>query len=192
MFANSFCATVDACVLAKSIERDILLNLRDAELFRVVWSPKIIEESERAIAKILKAKGRPDFKARAARVAALMQQAFPDAMVSCSERFLSAVPKNVDAKDHHVVATALASQSHVIVTDNLKDFPQSALDELGLEVKSTDQFIADAIELEPKRASHAIHAMLKDWNRPKLKPYELPFMLEAKGLVETASALLAL
>jgi len=49
---NRFTALIDASTLAGVLRRNLILSLAEAELFRVRWSDKIMEETVGAIAKI--------------------------------------------------------------------------------------------------------------------------------------------
>ena len=190
MYANNFCATLDACVLAKAVDRDLILRFRSKELFRVAWSEMILAETVGAVEKILKRKGHKQAGSRAKKVCAAMERAFPDAMYPPARLgLLSEIPEGVDSKDRHVVATALAAGSEVIVTHNLRDFPQGSLSQIGLQVRTPDIFIADAIELSAPLAIEAVHELLRDWNKPRLDPEAFLIMLEANGLVESANLL---
>lgn len=71
-----------------------------------------------------------------------MDRVFPEALNHDGAAFISNVPMTVDAKDRHVVATAIASKADAILTANLKDFPSAELDHhLGVQVMSPDDFL---------------------------------------------------
>ena len=73
-----------------------------------------------------------------------------------------------DPNDTHVVAAALKSQAQVIVTYNLKDFPQSILAKYQIEGLHPDTFLRSQIDLYPApflSCVKAIRARLK--NPPK-------------------------
>ena len=53
MFANRFTAFVDACTLASALKRNLLLTLAEAEFYRIRWSAIVLEETQKAIEKIL-------------------------------------------------------------------------------------------------------------------------------------------
>lgn len=57
MFANRYTAFIDACTLASALKRNLLLTLAEAEFFRVRWSVRVMDETQRAIATILIDKG---------------------------------------------------------------------------------------------------------------------------------------
>ena len=77
----------------------------------------------------------------------------------------------------------------MLVTDNLKDFPVGIVADLGIEVKSADDFIADTIELDPGRAVAAIKRMRKRLRRPELDAEDLINAMDAAGLTESVNAL---
>lgn len=189
MFANRFTALVDACALAGVLKRNLILTLAEAEFFRLRWSASILDETQRAIDEILARKGEPNSAVMAARARFAMENAFEEAMVSGFEQFLCACAGLPDPNDAHVVAAALGTRADVIVTDNLKDFPQSVLGPLNLDARSSDAFIADAITLDPGKAVAAIQKMRQRFKRPDKTPAMLLIDMEAGGLIETADVL---
>lgn len=81
MFANRYTAIVDACSLVSVWRRNLLLSLAEAEFFRLRWSQTILDETERALAKLHHLRGNSDGDARARKAIAAMTKAFPEAMV---------------------------------------------------------------------------------------------------------------
>lgn len=189
MFANRYTALIDACSLADTLRRNLLLTLAEAGFFRVRWSAPIMEETERAIAKIARRKGLQDAEVRAARARAHMERAFPEASVDDFALWLDAAALLPDAGDRHVVAAALKTQAQTIVTENLSDFPHEALDPLRIEARPADDFIADTIALDIGRAVPAIRAMRLRLQRPAIDSERLLLDLEARGLIATADIL---
>ncbi|CAI0858391.1 Uncharacterised protein [Serratia quinivorans] len=57
------------------------------------------------------------------RVGGLMNKALPDAMVTGFEPLISGITLP-DPDNRHVIAAAIRSKAEIIVTANLKDFPQ--------------------------------------------------------------------
>ena len=90
MFANRFTALIDACSLAGTLNRNLLLTLAEAAFFRVRWSGPILDETERAVGRILAHKGMIDAGERAARARQGMEAAFEEAMVDSFDTFLCA------------------------------------------------------------------------------------------------------
>jgi predicted nucleic acid-binding protein len=124
-----FQAVLDANVLLPAPLRDTLLRLAEADLYVPKWSERILAE----VAKNLVASGRTDVE-RAARVTETMAAAFPEAMVSAS--LISSIEPAManDPKDRHVLAAAVGVGAEVVVTKNLKDFPPTACESLGIQV----------------------------------------------------------
>ena len=53
-----------------------------------------------------------------------------------------------DPKDRHVLAAAVASGAHVIVTSNISDFPTESLASFSIETQTPDQFQTDLLDLD--------------------------------------------
>jgi hypothetical protein len=189
VFANRFTALVDACALAGALKRNLLLTLAEAEFFRLRWSDRILDETEAVIAAILSGKGVEDAAERAGRARAAMVAAFEEACVGDFAGMMGAVIGLPDENDRHVVAAALKIRASIIVTDNLKDFPERVLTPLNLEARSADAFIADTIALDPGRAVAAIRRMRERLKRPEKTAEILLLDMEAAGLTETVDVL---
>lgn len=189
MFANRFTAFIDACSLAGALKRNLLLTLAEAEFFRLRWSAKVLDETEAAIEKILTRQGVADAGDRARRARGFMETAFEEACVCDYDQLLSVCANLPDPNDAHVVAAALKTQASMIVTENLKDFPDAILSALNIEARSADAFIADTIALDPGRAVAAIRTMRLRLKKPEKTPDVLLLDMEAEGLVETVDIL---
>lgn len=189
MFANRYTAFIDACTLVSVWRRNLLLTLAEAEFFRVRWSEKVLDETERAIARMLDERGLPDGGDRAKRSVAQMKAAFPEALVEDFELFETMRYGLPDMNDEHVLAAAIKTQAQAIVTENLADFPLGVLEPLAIEARSADDFIADTIALEEGRAVAAINRMRLRLVRPEMTPEDMLRSFEAHGLMETASVL---
>lgn len=189
MFANRFTAFIDACTLVGALKRNILLTLAEAEFFRVRWSAPVLDETQKAIEKIFISKGEPDAAERAARARARMEDAFEEAMVSEFDAFLCICEGLPDPDDAHVIAAAMKTQAAVIVTDNLKHFPEGFLSSLNIEVRSADAFIADTIALDTGRAVAGIRSMRERFKKPDKTAEMLLLDMEAAGLTETVDIL---
>lgn len=189
MFANRYTALIDACTLVSVWRRNLLLTLAEAEFFRVRWSSKVLEETERTLVRLFDKRGLPDGTTRAKASIANMKAAFPEALVEDFELFETMSFGLPDEGDEHVLAAALKTQAQAIVTENLTDFPANVLAPLGIEARSADDFIADTIALEEGRAVAAINRMRLRLARPELSAEDLLRSFEAHGLMETASVL---
>ena len=120
--ALSVTAVLDASVLYPALLRNMLMRLALHGLFRARWSAQIHEEW---IAALLR--NRPDLtRARVEHTRNLTDLHIQDALVTGyrSRIEASALP---DADDRHVLAAAIHCGANVIVTTNLRDFPNSVL-----------------------------------------------------------------
>lgn len=180
---------VDACALAGALQRNLLLSLAEAEFFRVRWSAQVLDEAERAIAKIMTAKGDPAPLARARKSRAAMELAFEDATVGDYETIQRTLSDLPDPNDAHVIAAAVKTKASIIVTENVKHFPEAVIAPLELEAKTVDEFVADTIDLYPGRAVAAIRTMRLRLKKPEKSAEALLLDMEAAGLLLTADAL---
>lgn len=171
------------------MRRNLLLSLAAAEFFRLRWSTKILDETQAAVQKILEGRDPATASAKGLKSRQTMEFAFEDAMVSEYDSYLSSCGGLPDSDDAHVVAAALKTQAHMIVTENLKDFPARVLAPLNLEAKSADAFIADTLSLDVGKAVNAIQQMRERFKKPELTADQLLLEMEARGLLETVDAL---
>lgn len=189
MFANRFTAFVDACSLAGAMKRNLLLTLAEAEFYRLRWSQQVLDETEKAIGKILERKGAADPESHATKARSVMEAAFEEADVGDFSRFLPVAKGLPDPNDEHVLAAALKSRAHVIVTDNVKHFPPAHLEPLGLSSVTTDEFLANTIALSEGAAVSVIRRMRADLKKPEMTADALLLAMEASDLVITADLL---
>jgi predicted nucleic acid-binding protein len=139
--------------------RDTLLRTAEKGLYRVHWSAKILDEATRNLI----ATGRVD-DAGAKRLIEQMSVAFPEAIVEGHESLVDAMTN--DPKDRHVVAAAVRCHAQVIVTSNIKDFPESALQPYGIEAQTPDEFLCNLLDLDQSRVFQVITEQAADLHRP--------------------------
>lgn len=191
MFANRFTVVTDACVLVPPLARNLLLSLAEAELYRVRWSGRILDEFERGFGRDVLRHGHADPTGAARAARAGMERAFPEAMVAGHEHLEIALQGIPDPDDRHVVAAALHAGAAQIVTDNLRDFPARVMEQLQIDVRSADDFVADTLDL-PMNSSIALAAVQRlraRLKRPELTREELLIRMERCGLGQTAALL---
>jgi predicted nucleic acid-binding protein len=121
-----FPVVLDTCVLVPVALCDTSLRLAERRLFLPRWSSQTSVELERALVNKI---GLSPEKAR--RRITKMQEHFRDALVSGYESLLPAMTNQ--EKDKNVLAAAVEAVAEVIVTLNLKDFPERALAPLKVE-----------------------------------------------------------
>ncbi|MGO2440522.1 MAG: hypothetical protein ACTH8B_11625 [Serratia proteamaculans] len=94
-----------------------------------------------------------------------MNKALPDAMVTGFEPLISGITLP-DPDNRHVVAAAVRSKAEIIVTANLKDFPQYALDKCDIEALHPDGFITDLCALNMSLVLNAVKKQRTSMGNP--------------------------
>lgn len=182
-----FTAVLDACVLYPMPIRDLLLHLASFELYKPKWTSEIQQEWQRNLLK-----NRSDIKQEQLhRTVEEMDKAFPDAIVENYTALLTSF-QLPDSDDNHVLAAAVLSRAEVIVTANLKDFPNKYLAQFGIEAQHPDYFIANLIDFYPKEALKAFKQQVSFLKNPPLSEDEVLIALEKAGLVQVVTKLKAL
>lgn len=119
---SPFTAVYDACVLYPAPLRDLLMWLALSGRFRARWTQEIHGEWKRNLLK-----NRTDLTMEQLdRTSELMDRAIPDACVCDYEALITGLSLP-DPNDRHVLAAAIRCGAGVIVTFNLKDFPDTCL-----------------------------------------------------------------
>ncbi|AVX05968.1 putative ribonuclease VapC50 (plasmid) [Maritalea myrionectae] len=182
MRTDRFTIVLDANVIAGALPRNILLSFAEAGFFRPRWSKQILDEFHGYFVK------RYGDEETADRQRQNMMAAFPEALVEGHEVLIDAL-KLPDEDDRHVLACAIKTKASVIVTDNLKDFPNDALIEYEIEAISLDDFVADTLDLGGAEAIYVIKKMRQRFANPELTAEELILRIEKCGMVETSKIL---
>lgn len=173
-----FTVLLDACVLVPPTLADTVLRTAESGAFGVRWSPDILQEVQRTMHKL------GTTLERAQHRVAEMEEAFPLASVQ-DYASLQAVLTN-HPKDRHVLAAALRSECHTIVTFNLKDFPPSSVEPWGVETVHPDQFLLNQLDLAPGHVLAALRQQSQDYNRPPMSISDLLARLSRSGVPEFA------
>lgn len=122
-------------MLYPSVLRDVLVRAAVAGLVQARWTNRILDETFTSLRR-----NRPDLSAVAlTRTRELMNAAVRDAVITDYEDLEPLVLGLPDPDDRHVVAAAAKARAHVIVTHNLRDFPQEALDPWQLSAVDPDR-----------------------------------------------------
>lgn len=150
---NSPIVVLDACVLIPMPLCDTLLRAAEKGLYRFYTSPKILEETTKNLAKIFIKQKKFDSniaKQNAEKRVNQIKKAFPEALVEPNESLVESLEN--DPKDRHVLAAAIEAQklennnTVIIVTHNLKDFPNFILAKHNVQAMSADNFFLSLIE----------------------------------------------
>jgi hypothetical protein len=94
-----------------------------------------------------------------------------------------------DNDDRHVLAAAIRAGADLIVTNNLADFPQEALEAWDVEAQSADVFVHHLVDLYPGMVLSGVYAISARLSKPPQTPRQVIDTLERLGLVQTAVSL---
>ncbi len=159
--AATIAVVFDACVLYSAPLRDLLVQLATAGIFRAKWTELIHDEWTRNL--LVK---RPDLNAdRLARIRVLMNQNVPDAVVTNFEDLISTL-ELPDPNDRHVLAAAIVAEAEMIVTFNLKDFPESILAGYGIAAQHPDVFVSNLVDRYPRQVLQSVETILTRLKHP--------------------------
>lgn len=151
-------------------------------LVRAQWSESILDEVFRAIQA-----NRTDLDPeRLARTRDLICRAVPDCLVHGAEILIPALALP-DPDDRHVLAAAIAAGAQVIVTYNLRDFPDDALKPFNIEAKHPDAFLQDIYHIDGGRTHQAVSEAAAAYKNPPMTVSEFVDALDRLGLQVSAS-----
>lgn len=180
-----FTCVLDTNVIYPIDIRDLLFWFASYDLFTPKWSKDIFDEWRNLMLR----KGLPEEEVQKRIHNA--NRAFPDALVENYEPLVGSLILP-DVKDRHVLAAAIKANANIIVTNNLKDFPEAYLASFGLSAKSADDFVTDIIDLNHDLALEAFRALVFNRTNPNLDEYEVLDRFRRNGLIDSANYLHAL
>jgi predicted nucleic acid-binding protein len=177
-------ALLDACVLYSAILRDLLLRLSNENVFIPKWSETINQEWTRNLLA-----SRPDLTPdRLQRTCHLMLASNPDSLVTGFEKHIAELTLP-DPNDRHVVAAAIESHADVIVTFNLKDFPDALLAPHQIKAIHPDVFLCQCLLDYPLQVLTAIHKQQQSLKSPPCSMTKFLEVLSQAGLPQTSTNL---
>jgi len=180
----NFTAVFDACVLYPAPLRDLLMSVALSEKFRVKWTDEIHDEWVRNLLK--DRKDLTEDKLR--RTIELMNKAIPDSVVSNYEGYIDSL-ELPDPGDRHVLAAAIKCQADVIVTNNIKDFPQAILKKYDIDVQTPDVFLSHLFDLSPTEFCSAVRQQRARLKNPNHTTEEMLDIFYKQGLPLTVNKL---
>lgn len=182
---------IDACILAGTIRRHMVLLFAHEDLLEPVWSPRILQETQRAIPKTLKASDidKEVLTAHAGTVCDLILESFPDALKQ--PQTITLPTPLPDPDDEHVLQLALSAGATVIVTENLRDFPKKALSGTGVRAVNTDHFLTELAEQSPDAAQRVMANLIQIIDKPVFDEAACLTRLKQVGLKRLAKTLAA-
>lgn len=138
---------LDACVLANFGVCDLLLRLSERPRLIVPhWSADVLAEVRRTQVEKL---GWSEELADS--FAAAMREAFPAAEIGNYESLLASLGN--EPKDRHVLAAAIRGNCPLILTFNLKHFPEEALRPWNIGASHPQDYLLVLYEMEPKQVT---------------------------------------
>jgi hypothetical protein len=173
-----FTALYDACVLYPAPLRDLLMGLAGTGLFRARWTDAIHDEW---IENLLKNEPHRE-RARLDRTRDLMNAAVLDCLVTGYEPLIPALTLP-DPDDRHVLAAA------VIVTYNLKHFPDAVLSGYGIEAHHPDEFVCHLLSLDAEAVYIAVKEQRARLKKPPMSAEAFLVTLEKQSLAQTVAHL---
>lgn len=177
-------AVYDANVLYPSALRDFLIRVAIEDLVRARWSEWILDEVFRNIAI-----NRPDLDPeRLVRTRGRMCAAVLDCLVTGFEELEEAISLP-DADDRHVVAAAIRADASIIVTFNLRDFPEGELARHGLVAMHPDAFASELLAMHPAAVLEVTALQAADLKNPPHTALDVVGALERCGLTRFGAAI---
>ncbi len=163
---------LDANVLYSNILRGLFLWLSWGNLFQVNWSDEIWDEVIRNYAG--DAEMRHKFRQNIED--GVFKQFRFSRKVLIGGYSLVGLP---DRDDEHVVALARQEKCFSVVTLNLKDFPESILNPIGISVCSPDLFLCDLFLSNPEVVKDGVFQHIK--SQTKMKPTKIIYFEKLKN-----------
>jgi predicted nucleic acid-binding protein len=180
----TFTALYDACVLYPAPLRDLLMELAGAGLFRARWTDEIHREW---IENLLENEPHRE-RAKLERTRDRMNATALDCLVTGYEELIPALTLP-DPDDRHVLAAAIRGRADVIVTYNLKDFPDAVLSGYGITAQHPDNFVANLFNLSAETVYTAVKEQRARLKNPPKTAEEFLATLEKQSLAQTVALL---
>jgi predicted nucleic acid-binding protein len=177
---SNFTAFFDTNVLVPGSIRDLLMQIATTGVFRAKWSQLVMDDLRRILIDRL---GRPCEKVDHL-LRALIDHARDPIVVGFEPTIAGLTLPDPD--DRHVLAAAIHANAGVIVTFNLKHFPEEALFPFAIEAQHPDEFIANLLDLHPGEVLTSVRTILGRLRNPPKTLNELLATYHRNQLVRTA------
>jgi predicted nucleic acid-binding protein len=164
--------------------RDILMQLAVTDLFKARWTDDIHREWIEALLRQQPERSREKLE----RTRDLMNQNTRDSLIYGYEAIIPSL-ELPDPDDRHVLAAAIVGRCDVIVTQNLKDFPEEVLSVYNIETQHPDVFLCNQLALAPGLFCSAIKKVRSRLKNPPIETERYLQILKQQGLVATAAEL---
>ena len=176
-------AMFDACILYPFHLRNIVVQAAVDRLVEARWTDAIHEEWIRNLA--ANAQAIPMERLQITRQ--LMNDALPTAMVTGYEEYVPAVALP-DPDDRHIVAAAIAAKASLILTWNLRYFPEIDLKKFGLQRMTPDEFLSGLFEKAPDLVIGSLASARRNLSKSQVSASDFIRILESQKLVQLAKS----
>ena len=181
---SGFVVLFDASVFYAAPVRDLFIELAVADMYRAKWTNKIHEEW---IENLLRK--RSDLKREnLEKTKRMINESVEDCLIEDYEDFIESL-QLPDLDDRHVLAAAIKGEAQIIVTYNLKDFPNTILNKYGIEAQHPDDFFLNQTDLNLGSFLTAIKTIRFSLKKPPKSPQEYIASFRKHALVKTAEFL---
>lgn len=173
---------LDANVLYPAGLRDLLMRLTLQGLLRARWSDMVHEEWMQAVLRDF-----PDItRTQIERTRNLMNQYALESLVSNFEDRIEQLTLP-DVDDRHVLAAAIHCRAQIILTRNLKDFPDFSLARYNIQAQTPDGFIHSLLVTRPNDVIAAVRQHRASLKNPPKSAAEYLTALEQQGLQKSVA-----
>ncbi len=181
---NSPIVILDACVLFPAPLRDFLMHLCLLDVFQARWTDEIHAEWIRNVLKM-----RPDVSEKQLnRTKDLMNSHVRDCLVENYQHLIDKISLP-DENDRHVLAAAIKSNAEIILTFNLRDFPNDILKTHNLKAIAPDKLLSELFDANADNFNLAFARQLESLKNPPKTADELLQILESQRLEKTIEKL---
>lgn len=163
----------DTCVLIKPYVCDTLLTIAETGIYRPLWSADVLLELDRNLRRLGMTEVQVTHRLTQ------MTTHFLDAEVVGYESLIAVMTN--DPRDRHVLAAAIRGGAEVVVTENIKDFPASALAPYDVVAMHQDDFLLDQLDLSPALVLAGLRRQVSRYRREPRTIDDLPDVLAAPG-----------
>ena len=176
----SFPAFLDTCTVFGAAITDFVLDLAERGTFRPLWSEQVLTELQRSLIRRGIDSSAVEYRIQA------MRRAFPDANVTGYEDLIAQM--TCDDDDRHVLAAAVRANAEVIVTFNLRHFPESSLEPYQITSVHPDDFLLDQLDLYPQGTLQSLEDTSGRYEKPAMTVETFLGLLAKAGVPRFAEA----
>lgn len=174
-------AVFDACILYPFQLRNIVVQAAVDRLVEARWTDAIHDEWIRNLT--ANAPAIPIDRLRVTRQ--LMDDALPRATIAGYEEHIPEVTLP-DPNDRHVVAAAIAAKGSLILTWNLRHFPENELKKFNLRKLTPDAFLCGLFDTVPDLVLGSLANARRNLSKTRVSGSDFIRILEGQKLIQLA------